>query len=173
LSRYNIEYVEQPVPADDIEGLAKVRSSVPVPVAADEALSSLEDLERLMNAGAADIFILKAARLGGLKSTLDLANLALKKGHEVVVTTSLESRRSACTRQPSPSAKRVVWRRITFRTWIPLAAVEGRLATPGRWVRVGGYFSGEKHRSTLWADSSFPRSKSRLLRLFKTRELFD
>lgn len=91
LAQYDIEYVEQPVSAIDINGMAEVRRSVPVRVAADEALGSPDDLRRLLHAGAADIFILKAARLGSLKTALAVANTALAAGHPVVVTTSLES----------------------------------------------------------------------------------
>lgn len=91
LARYDLEYVEQPVAADDVAGLARVRASVSVPVAADESLASPEALQNLLDAGAADIFILKAARLGGLKTTLEIAYAALKAGRRVVVTTSLES----------------------------------------------------------------------------------
>ncbi len=91
LSRYQLEYVEQPVSAADIAGLAEVRRSVPVAVAADESLSSLDDLGRLLKAGAADIFIVKASRLGGLRVGLEVATEVLKAGQSVVVTTSLES----------------------------------------------------------------------------------
>jgi len=91
LSRYKIEYVEQPVPAVDIASLAEVGRAVPVPVAADESLGSLEDLHRLLSANAADIFILKAARLGGLKAALDVAKVVIETRRSVVVTTSLES----------------------------------------------------------------------------------
>ena len=91
LSRYQLEYVEQPVTAVDIAGLAEVRRSVPVAVAADESLGSLDDLHRLLSAGAADIFIIKVSRLGGLRVGLEVATEVLKAGHSVVVTTALES----------------------------------------------------------------------------------
>lgn len=91
LSRYDIEYVEQPVAAPDISGLAKVRRSAPVPIAADESLGSMDDLRRLLDMDAADIFIIKAARLGGLKSSLAIASEAIKAGKSVTVTSSLES----------------------------------------------------------------------------------
>ncbi len=90
-SRYNIEYVEQPVKADDIAGMAKLRGSVRVPLAADESLGSYMDLHRLLDAGAADIFIVKAARLGGFRKSLLIAGEAMERGHRVVITTSLES----------------------------------------------------------------------------------
>ncbi len=91
LARYGLEYVEQPVPASDIAGLAAVRRAVTVPVAADEALSSLDALRRLLKVDAASVFILKAARLGGLTAALNAARLAVQAGQQVVVTTSLES----------------------------------------------------------------------------------
>jgi o-succinylbenzoate synthase len=91
LQKYNLEYVEQPVAAADLEGLAEVRSRVKVPVAADESLKSLDDLQRLLELHAADIFILKAARLGGLKVALEIARIAGQSGCKVVVTSSLES----------------------------------------------------------------------------------
>ena len=68
-----------------------MRRAVSVPVAADESLGSLDNLNQLLSANAAGIFILKAARLGGLKRTLEVARAVLKAGRQVVVTTSLES----------------------------------------------------------------------------------
>jgi L-Ala-D/L-Glu epimerase len=90
-SPYNIEYVEQPVKADDIAGMAKVRDNVRVPLAADESLGSYPDLRLLLDAGAADVFIIKAARLGGFRKSLRIANEAMERGHRIVVTSSLES----------------------------------------------------------------------------------
>lgn len=91
LARYDIEYIEQPVPAPDIAGLAAVRHAVVVPVAADESLGSMSDLQDLLRADAADIFIIKAARLGGLTAALDISKAAIAAGRTAVVTTSLES----------------------------------------------------------------------------------
>lgn len=91
LSLYNIEYVEQPVKAADIEEMAKLRQSVRVPLAADESLSSYAGFHRLLEAGAADVFIIKAARLGGFRKCLLIAGEAIERGHRVVVTSALES----------------------------------------------------------------------------------
>ena len=41
VARFGIEYVEQPLPADDGAGAAELRRRVEVPVAADEAAASL------------------------------------------------------------------------------------------------------------------------------------
>ena len=91
LSGYDIQYVEQPVPAGDVAGLARVRQSVSIPVAADEAVASMEDLLRVLAAEAADTIIIKAARLEGLYSSLEMAHTAFQRGKSVVVTSSLES----------------------------------------------------------------------------------
>ena len=91
LAKYDLEYVEQPVAADDIAGLAKVRRAVSVPLAADESLRSIVDLHNILEAGAADVFIIKAARLGGFRKSLRIAKEAAERGHPVVVTTALES----------------------------------------------------------------------------------
>lgn len=90
-SRYNLEYVEQPVAANDILGMARVRRAVSVPLAADESLGSIVDLHRILDTGAADVFIIKAARLGGFRKALHIVSEAMERGHRVVVTTSLES----------------------------------------------------------------------------------
>ena len=91
LARFGLEYVEQPVAAGDLAGMAEVRRSVSVNIAADEALRSAQDVGRILEAEAADIFILKAARLGGLRESLNAAEAAAKSGKAVVVTSSLES----------------------------------------------------------------------------------
>lgn len=91
LASYDIEYAEQPVSADDLSGLAEVRRAVSVPIAADESVDSLDGFHRLMAAEAADLFVIKAARLSGLYQTLELIRMATKSDKPVIVTSSLES----------------------------------------------------------------------------------
>jgi L-alanine-DL-glutamate epimerase-like enolase superfamily enzyme len=47
LAPYNIEFVEQPIPARDLEGLRLIRENVPVPIIADESCVAIEDIPRL------------------------------------------------------------------------------------------------------------------------------
>ena len=91
LALYNLEYVEQPVPGDDLAGLREVRRAVQVPIAVDEALGSVDDLRRLVEADAADLLVLKAGRLGGFHASMEVIRLAEEEGIPVVVTSSLES----------------------------------------------------------------------------------
>ena len=91
LRPFGLEYVEQPVAAADVAGLAQVRRAVGVPIAADEALSGLDDARRLLKADAADVFIVKPARAGGLRRARELMALAEAHGVTSVVTSSLET----------------------------------------------------------------------------------
>ncbi len=91
LAPYGLEYVEQPVFAKDILGLTEVRRAVSVPIAADEALGSTDDMRKLLAADSADLFVLKAGRLGSLDSAQEVIRLASKAENPVVVTSSLES----------------------------------------------------------------------------------
>src|SRR5205807_10003047 len=44
LAPYNIEFVEQPIPAHDLAGLKLIRDNVPIPIIADESCVTVEDI---------------------------------------------------------------------------------------------------------------------------------
>ena len=75
MAEHRIDLVEQPVSADDFEGLALVTQSVPVTVEADEAAGSLREIFELVSARAVDAVSLKIPKLGGLRNTLAAARL--------------------------------------------------------------------------------------------------
>jgi L-alanine-DL-glutamate epimerase-like enolase superfamily enzyme len=64
---FGIDLVEQPVRADDLEGLALVTRTVATPVEADESAGSLEEIFRLCAGRLVDRVSLKLPRLGGLR----------------------------------------------------------------------------------------------------------
>jgi L-alanine-DL-glutamate epimerase-like enolase superfamily enzyme len=80
MAEYRIDLVEQPVSADDFEGLALVTRTVPVTVEADEAAGSLRDIFALVSQRAVDAVSLKIPKLGGLRNTLAAARLC-EAGH--------------------------------------------------------------------------------------------
>jgi o-succinylbenzoate synthase len=88
---FGLEYVEQPVAAHDIDGLAELRRHAAVQVAADESVASEDGMQRLLAAGAADVVVLKPASLGGPGRALELASLARQAGMRVVFTHAFES----------------------------------------------------------------------------------
>lgn len=84
-------FVEQPVAAADVAALARVRAASPVPVAADEALACADGARRVLEAGAADLLVVKPAALGGLRAARRVAALARDAGAPVVVTGFLDA----------------------------------------------------------------------------------
>jgi o-succinylbenzoate synthase len=86
LSRSGLEYAEQPCPT--LDELAMLRKRVDVPVAADESIRRAEDPLAVRAAGAADIVVLKAQPLGGVRSALRIAEAC---GLPVVVSSAVES----------------------------------------------------------------------------------
>lgn len=88
---FGLEYVEQPVAAQDIDGMAELRRHAAVQVAADESVASEHGMLRLLAAGGADVVVLKPASLGGAARALELASLARQAGMRVVFTHAFES----------------------------------------------------------------------------------
>jgi o-succinylbenzoate synthase len=86
LSRYDLEYVEQPCAT--VAELAAVRRRVDVPIAADESIRRSGDPIRVAEVGAADVAVLKVQPLGGVRRCLELAS---ELGLPVVVSSALES----------------------------------------------------------------------------------
>ncbi|MFI7483667.1 o-succinylbenzoate synthase [Kocuria sp. M1R5S2] len=91
LGRYGLAYAEQPVPT--IAGLAAVREGlaargVPVLVAADESVRKESDPLAVARAGAADLLVVKAAPLGGVRRALEVVARA---GLPAVVSSALDS----------------------------------------------------------------------------------
>src|SRR5262245_25672689 len=75
MAEYRIDLCEQPVDAEDFEGLALVTRSVPVTVEADEGAGSLREVFNLVSKRAVDAVSLKIPKLGGLRNTIAAARL--------------------------------------------------------------------------------------------------
>jgi L-alanine-DL-glutamate epimerase-like enolase superfamily enzyme len=83
LAEAGVEFVEQPVPADDPDGLAFVRERGDLPVAADESCVTLADVPQV--AGAADIATIKLTKAGGLRETVRMIHAARAHGLAVML----------------------------------------------------------------------------------------
>ena len=81
-----IEYVEQP--CETIEELKELKSRIEIKVAADEVIRKSEDPRSLDLTGAADLIVLKVSPLGGIRTSMALAE---KLALPVVVSSALES----------------------------------------------------------------------------------
>jgi L-Ala-D/L-Glu epimerase len=76
LERFDLQYVEQPVPDFDVQGLAQVRRSVAVPIAADEACTDLRSVLELLKADACDVLVVYPSEAGGLRRAHQIGALA-------------------------------------------------------------------------------------------------
>ena len=91
LEQFDFDFVEQPLPADDVAGLARLRRRSAVRVAVDESASTEEGALRVIAAEAAQVFVLKPAMLGGAARALEIATLVRKAGNHVVFSHAFES----------------------------------------------------------------------------------
>jgi L-alanine-DL-glutamate epimerase-like enolase superfamily enzyme len=64
--KYDVYAAEQPLPWWDIDGLARLRRKVDVPVFPDESAAELNDLLKIIKRDAADGFFLKVPKAGGI-----------------------------------------------------------------------------------------------------------
>ena len=88
---FGLEYVEQPVGAVDAAALGELRRRVRVPIAADEAVTSLPTAGALLDADAVDVLVVKPARVGGPIVAAEIADLAAGRGVPVVLSTLFET----------------------------------------------------------------------------------
>ncbi len=88
---YNIQYVEQPLPAQALDEMRTLRYNVPVPIAADEAVYDLESARRALAHEAAQILILKPQLAGGLRAGRQILSEAMQHGVQCVITSTIEA----------------------------------------------------------------------------------
>ena len=84
------EFIEQPVAADDIEGLKYIRGRVETPLLADESIFSLQDARKLLEQEAIDYVNIKLAKTGGISQALALADLSRNFGVKCMIGCMLE-----------------------------------------------------------------------------------
>ena len=89
LAEYDLEYVEQPCAnVDELVEIRRRTKYMGVPIAADESVRKAADPLNVARAGAADILVLKAQPLGGIRRSLDIIREA---GLPVVVSSALDT----------------------------------------------------------------------------------
>ncbi|MFF8186507.1 o-succinylbenzoate synthase [Microbacterium sp. NPDC016588] len=89
LAEFDLEYIEQP--CAEVEELAELRERIgylDIPVAADESVRKASDPLRVARAGAADLLVIKAQPLGGVRAALAIVAEA---GLPAVVSSALDT----------------------------------------------------------------------------------
>lgn len=103
-----IELVEQPVKAHDLEGLKYVTDHSYVPVLADESVFSPEDALKIMQMRAADLINIKLMKCGGLTNALKIASAADVYGVECMLGCMLEAKISVNAAVELACAKNII-----------------------------------------------------------------
>ncbi|MEW1960917.1 o-succinylbenzoate synthase [Microbacterium sp. NPDC077644] len=89
LAEFDLEYAEQPCAS--VEELAELRRRVKymgIPIAADESIRKADDPLAVARAGAADLIVIKAQPLGGIRRALEIVSEA---GLPAVVSSALDT----------------------------------------------------------------------------------
>jgi o-succinylbenzoate synthase len=86
-----VEFVEQPVPSWDLDGLTWVSDRVDTPIMADESVFGLRDLTEVIRRRAADLVNVKLAKCGGLHPARTMIELARAHGLGVIVGSMMET----------------------------------------------------------------------------------
>ena len=105
LSRFDIEVVEQPIDAESVEALARVRAASPISIAADQGVIALGDAFDVCRLHAADLIVVGLHETGGLLRFCKVAHIAEAANvdicihglHETGITTVAASHVAAVT----------------------------------------------------------------------------
>ncbi len=89
LEEFGVELLEQPVRADDLDGLALVRSRSKIPIVADESCRVASDVAQLV--GKVDGVNIKLAKCGSMREALRIVNVARAHGMQVMLGCMVES----------------------------------------------------------------------------------
>ncbi|GAA3652600.1 mandelate racemase/muconate lactonizing enzyme family protein [Microbacterium marinilacus] len=83
LAEYGIDWIEEPLRADDLAGYRALRARIDVPVAAGENLHTVHRFRDFLDAGALDVVQPNIVRVGGITPFLEIADLARERGVEL------------------------------------------------------------------------------------------
>lgn len=91
LEPFNLQYLEQPCPREDPDGLKEVRDRSPIPIAADESLQSKRDAFDLIKTRTVDWLVIKLIKVGGILAGLEIATLAHWAGLGCTIVSPVET----------------------------------------------------------------------------------
>lgn len=91
LDNYQLDFIEQPVPRWDINGMAAVAKAINTPVMADESLCTTHDAMELVKNEAASVFGIKLTKAGGFLNCKRQAAIAEAAGIKCYVGCMVET----------------------------------------------------------------------------------
>ena len=111
LADCGLDFFEQPVRAENLDGMARIAAATDVAIGADEGIHSFEDIERHHARGAAAGVSLKAIKLGGLRALFEACRLCDRLGMKVNISckTGESSVASAAALHVAAAAPALAW----------------------------------------------------------------
>jgi L-alanine-DL-glutamate epimerase-like enolase superfamily enzyme len=91
-----LDFLEQPVAAEDLDGMTKVAAASSIAIGADEGIHSLDDIARHHDRKAARGVSLKAIKLGGIRAATEAGGLCAKLGMNVNISCKTGESSVAC-----------------------------------------------------------------------------
>jgi len=90
VSRFNIEYIEQPIEKNNFEDLIELSFHSEIPIALDESIKSLQSINKALSINCGDVFIIKPQSIGSFSNIKQAVSLVRQGGKIPVITSSLE-----------------------------------------------------------------------------------
>ncbi|MDT2046132.1 dipeptide epimerase [Priestia flexa] len=87
---FNIEFIEQPVPSYDLDGLKFVTNRVSTLIMADESLFSVKDALKLVAGRYVDLLNIKLMKCGGINEAWKIASIAEANGVSCMIGSMME-----------------------------------------------------------------------------------
>ncbi|WHY01201.1 dipeptide epimerase [Neobacillus sp. DY30] len=87
----SLDWLEQPVTADDIDGMVEVKSKTTIPLMIDEGLKGTREMREIIQKRAADKVNIKLMKCGGIYPAVKLAHQAELAGIECQIGSMVES----------------------------------------------------------------------------------
>lgn len=90
LEKFDLELIEQPTAKEDIEGMGDVQRATDIPIVADESVRTLEDIDRIHQAGVRGVN-LKLMKCGGIAPAIAMIERARSYGMQVMLGCMVET----------------------------------------------------------------------------------
>jgi L-alanine-DL-glutamate epimerase-like enolase superfamily enzyme len=90
LKDVQIELIEQPVTAKDLDGLKKITAYSNIPILADEAVFTLEDAQKVVETKSADMINIKLMKCGGVTKAIEILQFCRTNGVKCMLGSMLE-----------------------------------------------------------------------------------
>ncbi len=91
LEPYDIDFIEQPTSCWSIDALAHVRSSVGIPIVADQSAFTIYDVYEICQKRAADMICIGPVEIGGIQPMLKAAAIAEAAGLKICIHSSFST----------------------------------------------------------------------------------